>query len=123
MDTEIIKSRNEAIIYAIEWWEIKRILYNKILIGFQLAIMLFAYDEIIFEFGLFFALYLAFLHTLVANLLYSLGEAIEVWISYYFNKGEVVGIKPFMFVIGVIFSLLLTTFMYDISLMSLSFRL
>ncbi len=100
-----------AVLVLIKWWERKRITYN-LLVGISGAAVfllpIFAEDLRIFiPLGIMAAIYAFF-----ANVFYTLGWILEVLLVVYFKKINGIGqYKYILFLIGTIFSMLLSLFL------------
>ena len=62
---------------AVQWWEEKRRLYNLLLIGLEIALLLF-YWEAVLNFGVLSAIFWTVAYTIAANSFYCLGWGMEI---------------------------------------------
>ena len=98
---------------SVGWWERKRLLYNLIVVGTELFLMILYKSEVI-NYGIVSALLGSIIWTFLANICYSLGWGIEIFRLYYnlsissFDKWRLL-----LLVTGITFSVLLTYLIYS----------
>lgn len=114
IDEELVNKKNDEpnLFGVIRWWEKKRLLYNAIVFGIQLACMLIYLPGTI-DFGISMAIIGSLLFLLAANLFYCIGWGGEMLLIYYLKIGDsnTDGRMAF-FIFGVAFSGLVTVSMY-----------
>lgn len=116
LDVEMMDDKKEAIWEGIEWWENNRLLYNILLIALEVFLMT-TYWVGTKRFGIGNSIVQSLLYTIAANVFFSMGWGLEVWVRYHFN-GYYIGKKarPIFLVLGIIFSLILTWELYIVAL-------
>lgn len=113
LDTDIYSKRVNTISEIIKWWEKKRILFNAIVLASEVATISF-FSEGTKRFGVDNALFWSLAYTIAANMFYTFGWIVGITIRYYkldtlsfYNQNKLV-----FYIIGVLFSVLLTVFLY-----------
>lgn len=98
----------------VEWWEMKCIYYNVILISVELLMLLYHYDAFL-RFGLKDALIQCFLYTVVANFCYSIVLVLEVLLFFVFKIYQL-NVRRFFYLLGLMFSVIYTVYIYNMEL-------
>jgi len=101
---------------VVSWWEKKRILFNLLLFGTEILIMLY-FSSATLNYGLGRAFIQTIVVNVIANGFYSMGWGGEVLIDHYF-KGYVIGhgFRRFLLIAGIAFSVLLACEAYIVTL-------
>ena len=112
LDTEMSLNTHETLIEIVDWWEKKRLSYTILVIATEVILMTL-YWEGTKNFGIQNAIFQSFLYTLAANFFYTLGWIVEIFINYYFRRLRTnSNFRLILFVIGTLFSIILTYNMY-----------
>lgn len=107
---------NANLLDAVEWWENKRLRYTMILFSVELLVMI-VYWEGTLGFGIGYSIFLTLLYNIVANIFYTAGWAIEVWVLYYYKiKSFGDSVRLLLYLIGVVFSIYWTWAAYSTEL-------
>ena len=105
-------TKKKSLFVSVKWWEKKRWVYNVILVGVEIIMMLI-YWESTKWFGIGESIIWSFAFTLVANIFFSIGWGIDILVKYYFKKDIFSEKTRFIFfVLGLLFSIFLTINMY-----------
>lgn len=110
LDSLMIEKSGNIILENIEWWENKRLIFNFLIIGFELISISIFRDgaEIL---GFLNISILIVIYTFLANVFYSIGWGLLI-ISEYYNLriiGKIIiNLKIIFFILGLVFSILLT---------------
>jgi len=116
LDSDFIFGLKERLYNSITWWESNRLIYNCIVI-FCEVIMMGLLWEGTKRFGVGSSIFWSVLYTLAANVFYSMGWGTEILVEYYFKESQwIEKYRKGLFLLGIIFSILLTLFLYFRSL-------
>ena len=115
-EIELSKNKLDELFSSVRWWEKKRILFNIIVIGTQLFVMLVMLNETTL-FGIPSAIINSLFYLLAANLFYCLGWGLEILSSHYLPGRELSkDRRSALFVLGLVFSTLITLGAYSLTL-------
>ena len=115
LDAEFSDKTEYVEIEVVRWWERKRLLYNALLFGLEIFLMLL-YGEETMRFGIGRAIILTLITNFIANIFYTAGWVLEIFISFYFKKRMPSAFKKVLFVLGTLFSLTLAFIFYNLEL-------
>ena len=109
LDSEYFENKTNEIYVSINWWERKRFVFNLILIGVEILMILFFWKGAI-QFGIGYTIFWSIAYTIVANIFFSIGWGISVLIDYYNLKflKNIEKLRMLFFILGILFSIFLT---------------
>lgn len=113
LDSDLVLQKKEVIFNALQWWEARRLGYNIVLIACEIFLILYFWKGTLL-YGIENAFLGSVLYTIAANVFFSVGWGIEILALYYFGENRF--LRKFripFFILGVLFSILLTLDMYD----------
>lgn len=113
LDANLETSNPDSILDTIRWWENKRMVYNFIIGGLQIVLMIY-YSRATIDFGIGGAIIWSLAFLLTANGLYSMGWAIEIFAIYHNFKWRslIKSVRWVFLVLGFVFSIIVTLDMY-----------
>jgi|GEM_PF-2254671 len=123
-DKDILDSDIDSLFYNSEnsyremivWWEEKRLTYNVILFFLQVSLLVY-YSEEVVHFGVRDAIVSSILYSISANCFYTMGWAIEALLKFHdLNFKYPDDLKIAFWIVGMLFSVFLTTHWYGIVL-------
>jgi len=115
LDIELTDKKEYVEIEIIRWWERKRILYNALLFGIEILVMLYYWQETV-EFGISLSIFETLLVNFIANVFYTAGWTLELLFSYYLKRIMPSAFRKVFFSLGTLFSLALAFTAYYIAL-------
>lgn len=119
LDAGFNQYQSNPIMDSINWWERKRGLYNLVVIGFQIILILFFWDGTL-QFGITNAIIGSIAYTIAANIFFSIGWGINIIIYHYniYFLKKIDEYRMFFFIMGISVSIFLTVSTYAETLYS-----
>lgn len=112
LDTTALPEKESDHKSIITWWERKRIVYNLVIVFVQLTITFIEWKGAL-RWGLSDVVIGSAVYLFVANGFYTAGWAIEFLINHYFSRFKLnVKHRWFIFLLGMAFSMFITTVVY-----------
>ncbi len=91
----------------VKWWEDRRLIYNLFLFGIEIYLMV-RYSENTRRYGWGSAIVETLVANIIANVFYSLGWGLEIFLNYYFKKTRFShSLRLLLFILGLLFSVFL----------------
>ena len=114
LDSDYIRRDKDKIYNLVDWWERKRLVFNLTIIAIIVYEVFFFWEETV-RFGIIDAIIGSIAYIIAANVFFSIGWGLNVLIVFYkltflssYEK-----YKMAFLVVGVLFSILVTAFIYE----------
>lgn len=120
LDSNFVLNQDEPLYDCVDWWEQKRWNYNLIVIGVEIVMMVYFWKGTL-AFGIMVSFFWSLAYTFVANIFFSMGWFLEVFMGYYFKHSLIMkSLRGQLYFLGIVFSILLTYILYYNSLSMIS---